>query len=109
MRIVADDEDVKPLGAEAEEEKFTPRVPDIGMDDDEVELTEFEYSTRAPGDYVVSGPLGDGGGPGHRFSTVTAALIWLTRRIGGKRIKQRIIEAETGKRWAFLCSPPKES
>lgn len=106
MRIVNEDEldtDIKPLGAEAEDEKYTPRTPDIGMDEDEVETLEFEYSVRAPGDYVVSGPLGpDGGGPGHRFNSVQAALIWLTRRIGGNRIKQRIHEAEAGNRWAFL-------
>lgn len=111
MRIVTEDEldtDIKPIGEEAEDEKFTPRVPDIGMDDDEVESLEFEYSTRALGDYVVSGPLGsEGTGPGHRFNSVHAALIWLTRRIGGKRIKQRITEAEPY-RWAFLVRPPQE-
>jgi hypothetical protein len=104
VRIVTDDEDIKPLGEEAEEEVL-PRVPDHSMSDEEVESLPIEYSTRAPDDYVVSGPLPHGNGPGHRFSSVAAALIWLTRRVGGERIKQRITEAEEGGRWAFLVSP----
>lgn len=109
-RIVDEDDIDTPLEENevVPEDKYTPRAPDIGMDDDEVESTEFEYSTRAPGDYVVSGPLGDGGGPGHRFQTVTAALIWLTRKVGGKRIKQRIRESEAGGRWSFLVAAKKD-
>lgn len=106
FRVVTDDDELKEIGEP--EEKYLPRAPDIGMDDEDVEHTEFEYSVRAPDDYVVSGPLGDGKGPGHRFNSVQAALIWLTRRIGGKRIKQRITEAEDYGRWAFLCSPKKD-
>ncbi len=104
-RVLSNDEDVKPMGEAAEDDKYLPRAPDIGMDDDDVENTEFEYSDRAPTDYVVSGPLGpDGWGPGQRFNSVAAALIWLTRRVGGNRIKRRIVEAEAGNRWAFLVA-----
>ncbi len=106
-RIVSEEEDIKPLGEEAEEE-VRPRVPDHSMTDEEVETLPIDYSTRAPDDYVVSGPLPHGNGPGVRFSSVGAALFWLTRRVGGNRIKQRIHEAEEGGRWAFLVSPRRD-
>lgn len=108
MRIVDSDDEPKEIGEK--ELEYRPATPDHSMSDEEVEELEFEYSVRAPGDYVVSGPLGaEGRGPGHRFSTVQAALIWLTRRIGGNRIKQRIHEAESGGRWAFLCRPKEDN
>ena len=102
-----DEDDVKPLGEEAEEVEVLPRVPDHSMSEDEVARLPIEYSIRAADDFVISGPLGDGGGPGRRFSTIAAAMIWATRKYGGKRIKQRIAEAESGGRWAFLIAAQK--
>ena len=45
--------------------EVAPDVPHCGMDDDEVERTEFQYSTRGPNDYIVSRPTDLFGGPEH--------------------------------------------
>lgn len=83
-------------------------VPDIGMEDADVEATEFEYSTRGPSDWVSSGPLGDAPGRGRRFDTWEAAEAW-ARGFFGKRLKGRIPEAQRdgANRWAFLIKGPR--
>lgn len=79
-------------------------VPEYHLSDEEVEETEFTYSTRAPEDWVISGPLGSlGGGPGRRFAHVKQAEAWARDKYG-TRLKGRIPEAtlNNGNRWAFL-------
>lgn len=73
------------------------------MTDEEVEGTEFEYSTRSPTDWVISGTLPGGRGPGRAFTNWSAAETWARNKYGG-RLKGRIAEAATsdGFRWAFL-------
>lgn len=79
-------------------------TPTIEMTDEEVEAAEFTYSHRAPGDWVISGPVTElqGHGPGPRFKTVRAAWEWAQEKYGD-RLKGRIREAEEfGGRYAFL-------
>lgn len=87
-----------------------PGAPSIMMSDDEVAGTTFEYSTRAPTDWVISGPLPTGAGPGRVFSWA-AAEKWARAKYG-KKFKGRIAaaaksrlddsEMQGGGRWAFL-------
>ncbi len=92
------------LEAEAAEFACTPRTPEYFMEDEEVEGTDFEYSTRAPTDWVSSGPLGEHGrGPGRRFPNWATAECW-ARGFYKKRLRGRIPEAQRadGDRWAFV-------
>lgn len=79
-------------------------TPEYHLSDDEVEGMEIEYSTRAPEDWVISGPLGaHGRGPGRRFFSIKQAHDWAREKYG-PRLKGRIKEAALfgGNRWAFL-------
>ena len=79
-------------------------TPTDDLSDDEVESTEWDYSDRAPGDWVISGPLGHlGGGPGRRFATVKQAERWAREKYG-YRFKRPVVEAIPGDRWAFLIA-----
>lgn len=92
-----DDEDL-------EDHAVAPSTPRYFMEDDEVEVTEFDYSTRAPDDWVSSGPLGAvGTGPGRRFANWDRAESW-AREFYGVRYRGRIAEAQQDgcNRWAFL-------
>lgn len=72
------------------------------MEDDEVAGTQFEYSDRAPTDWVLSGPLGEeGGGPGRRFDSLEDAENWVVAK-HGDRVKRAVTEAVLGNRWAYL-------
>lgn len=87
------------------------RVPSCWMEDTDVEDTEFEYSTRHPDDWVISGPLGVyGKGPGRCFAIWSHAERW-ARGFYGARYKGKILEAATdgGNRWAFLIRGPRGS
>lgn len=80
-------------------------VPSILMYDDVVGKIDFDYSTRHPRDYVVSGPIdGRGGGPGRVFLSGDDAERW-AREFYGARFKHRIRESEKGGRWAILVAP----
>jgi hypothetical protein len=89
-------------------EILTNSVPEYHMEDDEVENTQFEYSTRHPADWVISGPLAAGAGPGRRFQAWEEAERW-AKQFYGKRLKGRINEAqrEGCNRWAFLIKGPR--
>lgn len=79
------------------------------MEDDDVERSEFEYSTRAPEDWVISGPLGrESSGFGRYFDTWEAAEEW-ARGFYDKRLKGRVPEAQRDghNRWAFLIKGPR--
>ena len=79
------------------------QLPGCWMEDEEVENLNVSYSTRAPGDWVISGPLPEGGGPGRRFDSLKQAERW-AREFYGARFKGVIREAanEGCNRWAFL-------
>lgn len=80
-------------------EELEQRTPEYHNSDDEVADTEWQYSTRHPTDWVISGPLADGKGPGRRFVSWKLAERW-AREFYGDRLKGRV---EThGLRWAFL-------
>lgn len=88
-----------------------PDVPTVHMSDDEVANAAFEYSTRHPTDWVISGTLPGGGGPGRAFASWSLAEKWAREKYGNK-FKARIKEASksrtddaglvSGGRWAFL-------
>jgi hypothetical protein len=81
-----------------------PRIPDCGLNNEELEKLEVDYSDRHPADWVLSGPLGpNGGGPGRRFVTLDQARDHVTA-LHGDRVVRRIPEATKygGNRWAFL-------
>lgn len=80
------------------------QLPACWMEDEEVENLDVTYSTRAPADWVISGPLAEtGGGPGRRFDNWRAAERW-ARGFYGARLKGRVAEAAHSScdRWAFL-------
>jgi hypothetical protein len=83
-------------------------VPEYWMENEDVEQQEFQYSTRHPTDWVISGPLPQGGGPGRRFANWTQAERW-AREFYGERFRGRIAEAavEGHNRWAFLIRGPR--
>ena len=88
--------------------KETESVPTHTMGDDVVGKIEFDYSTRSPRDYVISGPIsGRASGPGREFLSGDDAEIW-AREHFGNRFKHRIRESERGGRWAILIAPPSE-
>ncbi len=79
-------------------------VPEYWMEDGDVEGEEFGYSTRAPDDWVSSGPLGPHGtGTGRRFLDWDRAEAW-AKTFYGARFRGRIAEAQKDghNRWAFL-------
>lgn len=79
------------------------RTPEYHMSDDDVEGLDIEYSTRAPEDWVISGPLPNGGGPGRVMPNVKAAAKFVSEKYGDC-VKGRIPEAtkNNGNRWAYL-------
>jgi hypothetical protein len=89
-----------------EEELVAPPlrgIPEYHLNDEDVEGMEIDYSTRAPGDWVISGPLAHGKGPGRMFATLEEATRWAREKYG-PRLKGRIAEATRwdASRWAFL-------
>lgn len=78
------------------------------MSEEDVEGTEFEYSTRGPEDWVSSGPLGEfGTGSGRHFNTIEEAAEW-ARGFFGNRFKGVIPETREGaSRWAVLVKGPR--
>ena len=94
--------------ANEDELELSRDVPDIGMEDDEVEFTEFVYSTRHPDDWVISGPL-NGGGPGRKFDSWRAAADW-ARGFYGNKYKGPAFPPDDGAlRWGFLIRGPRGS
>jgi hypothetical protein len=86
----------------------TESVPTHLMDDSVVGKIDFDYSTRSPRDYVISGPIaGRGSGPGREFLSGDDAEAW-GREHFGNRFKYRIRESEKGGRWAILIAPLSE-
>jgi hypothetical protein len=86
------------------EDDYEPEMlPSCWMDDEEVESLNVSYSTRSPTDWVISGPLPEGAGPGRRFDSWKVAERW-AREFYGDRYKGRIREAanEGCNRWSFL-------
>ncbi len=90
------------------EEFGGPSIPDCSMEDGDVESMEVEYSSRAPEDWVSSGPLGLNQGRGRRFRDVESATRW-ARQFYGKRLKGIVPEAQRdgAGRWAFLIKGPR--
>lgn len=90
---------------EFDEELGSLPVPEYWMEDEDVEGTEFNYSTRAATDWIISGPLASGTGPGRRFITWKQAEAW-ARGFYGTRLRGRVPEAATEghNRWAFLIA-----
>jgi hypothetical protein len=83
----------------------TETVPTHLMGDDVVGKIDFDYSTRGPNDYVISGPIsGRGSGPGREFLSADDAEAW-GREHFGNRFKYRIRDSEKGGRWAILIAP----
>lgn len=77
-------------------------TPAYNLSDSDIEKLNIDYSTRAPTDYVVSGPITKhGGGPGREFFTADDANTWGKLRFG-LRYRWRITDGEKGGRWAFL-------
>jgi len=85
-----------------------PAAPHLGMDADEVENTEFAYSTRAPEDWVISGPLGESGhGRGRPFFSWDDAETWARHFYGARFRCRKPDEPNSGGRWAFVIKGPR--
>lgn len=81
---------------ESEDEGIEPpaEIPTI----DNLPLV-VDYSTRAPGDFVISGPCGDGRGKGRYFRNHGSAYQWAATKYGLRRVSR----VEAGEfRWAVL-------
>ena len=78
-------------------------IPEWWMEPADVENSEFQYSARAPGDWVISGPLGATSiRRGRRFMSWRAAEMW-ARDFYGTRFNGRVAEVcfEGSMTWAF--------
>lgn len=85
-----------------------PRAPDCMMDENDVENTEFDYSDRAPDDWVSSGPLGDSGfGRGRPFEDWDAAEAWARKFYGWRYRGRKAEEPGCLGRWAFIIRGPR--
>lgn len=72
------------------------------MEDFEIVDLDVDYNDRNPGDFVISGPLGEAVGPGRRFETWDEAEDWVSTKFG-KRSKGRPRNMpEESARWAFV-------
>lgn len=60
---------------------------------------DFAYSDRGPKDFVLSGPITGGWGPGRWFKTRGDAFSHATAKYGPARV--RLTKQSTG-RWSFL-------
>lgn len=90
------DEDIADEFEDDGEVEFTPpTIPTI----DELPNV-VDYSTRGPNDFVVSGPMGAGRGPGRHFESERNAYIWATSKYGRQRVVR--IPQESEFRWALL-------
>lgn len=103
---------------ELDDEEVEERTPNVHMSDEDVEALPVEYSIRAPGDWVISGPLGaHGHGPGRHFPRIRDAEEWVRGKYGDL-VRWRIKEASRstnaglgdpemrgGNRWAYLIKP----
>lgn len=92
-----DDEDgVVGCGEDTEDIDTTPRIPT----QDEIPLV-VDYSDRAPGDWVISGPLVEGACRGRLFGSPVEALQWAAAKYGRQRV--RLVRSdEEATRWAVL-------
>lgn len=59
-----------------------------------------DYSPRGPGDFVMSGPMGAGRGPGRYFDNRQDALNWCRLKYGYHRVF--MVDGESEFRWAYL-------
>ncbi len=75
-------------------EEVAPEIPTIDA------LPEVvDYSVRAPGDWVLSGPLGEARYQGRRFATEIDAYRWACAKYGRDRVRRmRALEF----RWMLL-------
>jgi hypothetical protein len=94
----ADDEDIADE-FEGEDDDLAseapPEIPSIDKLPDVV-----DYSTRAPGDFVLSGPLGEGKGVGRHFDTLEEAAQWAVSKYGKNRVG--VLQEQGEFRWALL-------
>lgn len=93
-----------------EAEAVIPVIPDITVEDDEIENLNIDYSTRAPEDWVSSGPLGPNGyGRGRHFDTWEDVERWGREFYGAryKGLKGTAEEREGQARWAILVRGPR--
>ena len=93
---------LKASPASSIEEEKPPLRPTIDLEDDEIENAEIDYSDRGPGDWVLSGPLGDSRSKGGRRFDSWKDAEKFVRGLHGRRVMRPIKEAEMGGRWAFL-------
>jgi hypothetical protein len=81
------------------------RVPEFFMAPEEIENLRIPYSTRAVGDWVVSGPVGDlpDSRGGRRFDSWEDAEEWAKSKYGNKfRGRVAAIVDSATNRWGFL-------
>lgn len=76
-----------------------PQIPSLTFQPELV-----DYSTRGPGDYVISGPFGrNKKGRGRWFPSAQKALEWAKGKYGESRVQQIKNSAlSEGLRWAVL-------
>lgn len=83
-------------------------IEDAAIDLPHVDGLELgvRYSDRAPGDYIVSGPIGAGGGVGRRFDDADDARAWCVATYG-PRLKDFRCQQVTAaaQRWVALIRP----
>jgi hypothetical protein len=85
-------------------EDSLPIVPTI--DTTKLAEREVDYDDqRAPGDFVISGPLHDGWGPGRRHATRARARDAAMRRFGDR---VRELPGQTWGRWSFLVKAERD-
>lgn len=81
------------------------KTPEFHLTEQEVELCEFEYSSRHPADWVVSGPMGPYGRNvprGRHFYSWEDAEAWAKEKYGARLVGRPAGIPEESRRWAFV-------
>lgn len=86
-----------------EEGMLTTQIPTCLDDEREIAGRWMDYVDRARGEFIISGPLADGGGPGRHFETIEEAEAWVHIRYSDCK-PRAVLESFAGKRWAYVVS-----
>jgi hypothetical protein len=92
--------DEEPEEEEEEETVLTP-LPAIPNIYDGIPV-HVDYSTRNPGDFMISGPVPPATGPGRVFSTTEEAYEWAIRKYGIRRVVKVPFDQSPRTRWCLL-------
>lgn len=82
-------------------ERLEPIKPTIDTPEPQLAESEVAYDhVRSVRDFVLSGPIIGGWGPGRYFQSRARAEAWCQEKYGKERVRR--LEGQTRGRWSFL-------